>query len=70
MLLKSWATPPANRPMDSIFCAWRSCSSSWRNSVMSWTMEWITGLPSSSMALLYTATSRMEPSARRWRNSK
>ena len=27
-LLKSWATPPASRPMLSIFCAWRSCSSS------------------------------------------
>ena len=24
MLLKSWATPPARRPKDSIFCAWRS----------------------------------------------
>ena len=26
-LLKSWATPPASRPIASIFCAWRSCSS-------------------------------------------
>jgi hypothetical protein len=25
-LLKSWATPPASRPMASIFCACRSCS--------------------------------------------
>jgi hypothetical protein len=23
-LLKSWATPPASSPSDSIFCAWRS----------------------------------------------
>ena len=28
MLLKSWATPPASWPMASIFCDWRSCSSS------------------------------------------
>ena len=28
MLLKSWATPPASRPTDSIFCAWSSWSSS------------------------------------------
>ena len=34
-LLKSWATPPASRPTASIFCACRSCSSSWRCSVMS-----------------------------------
>jgi hypothetical protein len=27
-LLKSWATPPARRPIASIFCACRSCSSS------------------------------------------
>ncbi len=26
MLLKSWATPPARRPTDSIFWAWRSCA--------------------------------------------
>ena len=26
-LLKSWATPPASRPTDSIFWLWRSCSS-------------------------------------------
>ena len=26
-LLKSWATPPASRPIASIFCACRSCSS-------------------------------------------
>ena len=25
ILLKSWATPPASRPTDSIFCAWTSC---------------------------------------------
>ena len=34
-LLKSWAMPPASRPMLSIFCACRNCSSSWRCSVMS-----------------------------------
>ena len=28
MLLKSCATPPANWPMASIFCAWRICASS------------------------------------------
>ena len=28
MLLKSWATPPASRPTDSIFCACVSCSCS------------------------------------------
>ena len=31
-LLKSCATPPASWPTASIFCAWRSCSSSWRRS--------------------------------------
>ena len=35
MLLKSWAIPPASRPMASIFCAWRSCCSSVAFSVMS-----------------------------------
>src|ERR1700733_12291648 len=34
-LLKSCATPPASLPTASIFCAWRSCSSSCRRSVMS-----------------------------------
>ena len=34
-LLKSCATPPASRPTASIFCAWRSCSSSTRRSVTS-----------------------------------
>jgi len=29
-LLKSWAMPPASCPTASIFCDWRSCSSSWR----------------------------------------
>ena len=29
-LLKSWAMPPASRPTASIFCDWRSCSSSAR----------------------------------------
>ena len=32
-LLKSWATPPASRPTASIFCDWRSCSSSFLRSV-------------------------------------
>ena len=26
MLLKSWAMPPASRPIDSIFWAWSSCA--------------------------------------------
>jgi len=34
-LLKSCATPPASRPMLSIFCDWRTCSSSCRRSVTS-----------------------------------
>ena len=34
-LLKSCAMPPASWPIASIFCAWRSCSSSARRSVMS-----------------------------------
>src|SRR5208282_5295255 len=33
--LRRPAMPPANRPMASIFCAWRSCSSSVRVSVTS-----------------------------------
>ena len=34
-LLKSWAMPPASRPIASIFWAWRSCASSRRRSVTS-----------------------------------
>src|SRR6185503_3877576 len=32
MLLKSCAMPPVRWPMASIFCAWRSCASSWARS--------------------------------------
>ena len=35
-LLKSWAMPPASRPTASIFCDWRSCSSSRRRSSSAW----------------------------------
>ena len=35
-LLKSWAMPPASRPTASIFCDWRSCSSSRRLSSSAW----------------------------------
>ena len=39
ILLKSCATPPASEPMASIFCEWRSCSSSFLRSVMSLAMQ-------------------------------
>ena len=39
-LLKSWAIPPASRPTASIFCDWRSWSSSRRASVMSRSEPW------------------------------
>ena len=38
-LLKSWAIPPASRPIASIFCDWRSCSSTCLRSVMSVEMQ-------------------------------
>ena len=38
-LLRSWATPPARSPKDSIFCARRSCSSRLRASVISSIMD-------------------------------
>ena len=70
VLLKSWATPPANRPMASIFCDWRSCSSrrfrSWaavRRSVVSWHTA---RLRPSGNRMLLTCIQKREPSL--WRN--
>src|SRR5438093_954890 len=64
-LLKSWATPPASRPMASIFCAWLSCASRSFRSVRSRTFMTIVSFPSASRRLLATASMlRNEPS--RW----
>ena len=64
MLLKSWATPAASWPIDSIFCNWRSCSSSCLRSVMSMripieplTLPWL-----STISIELSATHRFRPS--------
>ena len=41
MLLRSWATPPANRPTASIFCAWRTCCSA--------SIRWVMSRPTPTM---------------------
>jgi len=68
ILLKSWATPPAKRPTDSIFCAWRSWDSNLRfsfsvflSSVTSFVraIKWLS--PSMSMGLAVKKESQMVP---------
>ena len=66
-LLKSCATPPANRPTASIFCACRSCSSNCLRSVMSSAISSNTS-SGSSLAVAAQPLSRtmmMRPSLRR-----
>ena len=41
MLLRSWATPPANRPTASIFCACRTCCSA--------SIRWVMSRPTPTM---------------------
>ena len=66
-LLRSWAMPPVSWPTASIFCAWRSCSSSRRRSEMSRTMAWNRPSPR-SRALISTST--VPPPFRRSRRSE
>jgi hypothetical protein len=64
MLLKSCATPPAKRPMASIFCDCRSCSSSPRSSVTSRREDKHARRPYHVIGWVMTSTSITVPSLR------
>ena len=66
-LLKSWAMPPASCPTASIFCDWRSCSSSWRWAVTSWARIRRARRPANSSGRVTRSTSNSLPSLARWR---
>ena len=58
------ATPPAKRPIDSIFCAWSSWFSRVFRLLISVPMLRIAGCPSQSMALARISMGNTDPSKR------